>query len=552
MRKFTPFALLLLLMAACSRSNRLPAQSPFPPFFTNKEVFAAAIRACRAEPLPQKINGVTVPHHLLAADLIAGAFARLRGKGYRRIIIVSPDHFSRSASPFAVTRRNFETVLGKLNIDKAAVCRLLGNPLVTESALFSQEHGIRALLPFIAHYFPKARIVPIAIHHKSLQAEWDSLAQTLAPLLTPDTLLVQSTDFSHYLAPEEARQRDQETLRVLSGGDPQQVLTLTEPANLDSRACQYLQLLLQRQVFGAGPTVMANRNSQEYAAEPLKKTTSYIVQFYSSEPLAVEDGTSYFFGGDTFCGRGVAKRLASPERQETLRRQVLAKTRGRALIVNLEGVLTDHCPESPGPYTLCMAEALALPLLKNLNVRAVSLANNHRHDLGEDAYQDMTRRLAGQDIACLENRRVLDLGAFYLAGFTDLDNQSEEKIAQLTRQDLECLAHLKKDKPVFAFLHWGREFDDQAGPREEALAHLLEEKGVEVIIGCHSHRASLLEGTRKSCRIFSLGNFLFDQDGPQSSGALLEATFFPQGTYFLKIQPLENLFRPIETTQAGN
>jgi poly-gamma-glutamate synthesis protein (capsule biosynthesis protein) len=266
----------------------------------------------------------------------------------------------------------------------------------------------------------------------------------------------------------------------------------------------------------------------------------------------VEDGTSYFFGGDTFCGRGVAKRLASPDHQETLRRQVLAKTRGRALIVNLEGVLTGRCPESSGPYTLCMAESLALPLLKNLNVRAVSLANNHSHDLGEDAYRDMTRRLAGQDIACLENGRVLDLGSFYLAGFTDVDNQSEGKIAQLTKQDLECLALLKKGKPLFAFVHWGREFGDQAGPREEALAAVLEEMGAKVIIGCHSHRAGSLEGTKKSCRIFSLGNFLFDQEGPQSSGVLLETTFFPQGTYFLKVHPLDNLLRSTGTTPAGN
>jgi AmmeMemoRadiSam system protein B len=552
MRKFTPVALLLLLIAACSGPDRPSARTAFPPFFTDRQVFVDAIRTCRAQPLPQKINGVTVPHHLLAADLIAGAFSRLQGKGYRRIIIVSPDHFSRSASPFAVTRRDFDTVLGKLVTDKAAVCQLLVNPLVTESSLFSQEHGVRALLPFITHYFPRALIVPIAIHLTSHPADWDSLAQTLTPLLTPDTLLVQSTDFSHFLTQEEARQRDQETLRVLSGGDPQQVLTLTEPSHLDSRACQYLQLLLQRQVFGAGPTVIADRNSQEYATEPLKKTTSYIVQFYSAEPLAVAGAKSYFFGGDSFCGRGVPKRLASPERRETIRRQVLAITGGQPLIVNLEGVLTDTCPESPGPYTLCMPGALALPLLKNLNVRAVSLANNHSHDLGEDAYRDMIRHLAGHNIACLENRQVLDLGAFYLVGFTDVDNQSEGKIAQLTRADLEGLARLKKDKPLFALVHWGREFADQAGPREEALAALLKEMGVEVIIGCHSHQASSLTGTRKSCRIFSLGNFLFDQDSPRTSEVLLEATFFPQGTYFLKIHPINNLYQSLGSRRAGN
>jgi AmmeMemoRadiSam system protein B len=544
MRKTAFLAILLLVAAACSGPEQPPGGQAFPPLFPDREVFLGAISACIEQPWPQKISGVTVPHHLLAADLMAQAFSRLKGRHYQRIVILSPDHFSRSESPFAVTRRNFETALGRLTTDQAAVSHLISNPLVAESGLFSQEHGVQALLPFIAHYFPKALIVPLALHRRSGPADWDSLAQTLAPLLSADTLVVQSTDFSHYLSHQEARLRDQETLRVLSGGAPREVLTLSEPAHLDSRGCQYLQLRLQREVYGAGPTVAANRNSQEYTAEPLKKTTSYIVQFYSAEPLVREGASSYFFGGDTFGGRGVAPRLASPERRENIVRQVLGITLGKPLIVNLEGVLRERCPEAPGPYTLCMEGGRTFPLLQGLKVRAVSLANNHIHDLGEASYQDMTQLLGTRGIACLENRRVLDLGAFYLAGFTDIDNQSEGKTARLTREDLDSLTHLKKDKPLFAFLHWGREFADQAGPREEALANLLEEMGVEVIIGCHSHRASPLSGTRKSCRVFSLGNFLFDQNRQPVSGSLLEAVFFPQGTYFLKLHPLPNLTSP--------
>ncbi len=543
MRRIVCIALSLMLIAACSGPDQYPGKGAFPPLYPDGGLFLAAIHHCRARPLPQKITGVTVPHHLLAADLLAGAFARVGGKNYRRIIILSPDHFSRSRSPFAVTRRDFETALGRLTTDRKAVGQLFNNSLVSESSLFSHEHGVQALLPFIAHYFPGALIVPIAIRHSSRPADWEALAQTLAPLLGPDTLLVQSTDFSHYLPHQEARRRDQETLRVLSGGDPSQVLSLTDPDHLDSKGCQYLQLLLQRQVFAAGPTVIANRNSQEYTSEPVAKTTSYVVQLYSAEPLPVEGAQSYFFGGDTFCGRQVAKRLAAPASREALRRQVLGITRGKPLILNLEGVLKEKCPESPGPYTLCMEAALALPLLKGLHVRAVSLANNHSLDLGEDSYRDMRRRLHEQDLACLENRGVLDLGAFYLAGFTDVDNQSAAKIARLTRQDLKGLARLQRDKPLFAMIHWGGEFAAQASPREQALVTLLEEQGVEVVIGCHSHRVSQLEGTRRSCRVFSLGNFLFDQDNPRASGMLLEAVFFPQGTYFLKVHPLKNLYR---------
>ncbi len=542
MRPLAVIFLILCLAASCSGPDRPPGKGAFPPLFPDPGPFLAAIAHCRVQPLPRKINGITVPHHLLAADLMAVGFARVQGHHYRRVVILSPDHFSRSRSPFAVTRRDFETALGRLATDRAAVARVLANPLVTESSLFSHEHGVQALLPFVAHFFPQARILPIAIRHRSSQADWEALAKTLAPLLDGSTLLVQSTDFSHYLPQSKARARDQETLRVLSGGDPRAVLTLSEPAHLDSRGCQYLQLKLQRQVFGAGPTVIANRNSQEYTAEPVKKTTSYIVQLYSPEPLPVAGARSYFFGGDFFCGRWVARKLAVPAYRAALERQVLHLTGGRPLILNLEGVLQERCPDAPGPYTLCMESPLTLPLLKEMKVRAVSLANNHSHDLGEDAYREMPRSLEAQGIRCLENRGVLDLGAFYLTGFTDVDNQGEERTARLTQEDLEGLARIKKDKPLFALIHWGREYAAQAGPREQALAALLEDRGVEVVIGSHSHRAGSLEVSKKSCRVFSLGNFLFDQDNARVSGMLLEAVFFPQGTYFLKVHPLKNLY----------
>ena len=545
MRQTVLVTLILLLIAACSKTDLPPGEEAFQPLYRDRAVFVSAMAGGRGGPVPQKISGLTVPHHLLAADLIALAFAKVQGRKYRRIVILSPDHYSRSKSPFAVTRRDFETVLGGVATDREAVNLVLKNPLVRESSLFSQEHGVQALLPFIAHYCPGARVVPIAIRRTSHQADWDALAETLAPLLTPETLLVQSTDFSHYLPQPEARRRDQETLRVLSSGDPGQVLTLSEPAHLDSKACQYLQLRLQREVYGAGPTVAANRNSQEYTTETLAKTTSYIVQLYSSERLKAEGVQAYFFGGDTFFGRGVARTLTSPERREVLMRQVQAVTGGNPLIVNLEGVITGTCPESMGPYTLCMPADLALPLLKGLNVRAVSVANNHSLDLGEEAYRDMTRRLGDGGIACLENRQVLDLGAFYLAGFTDVTNQGEEKLARLTREDLAGLAHLKRDKPMLVFLHWGQEFAHQPGPREQALAGLLEEMGAAVIIGCHSHRAGALTGTLKSCRVSSLGNFLFDQDRGDASGTLLEADFFPQGTYFLKVHTMQNFWAAI-------
>ena len=543
MRHLATFCLLMgSLLCGCGQDVAGPAGA-FPPFYPEAQPFLSAIRQTKSAPLTHRITGLTVPHHLLAADLIASACALASAQVYRRIIILSPDHFSRSRTPFAVSIRNFQTVMGEVEIDADSVARLRENPLVSASNLFSHEHGVRALLPFVAHYFPRARIVAVAIHRDSQPAQWDSLAETLAPLLTPDTLLVQSTDFSHYLPWHQARQFDQETLRVLSAGDPGGVASLTQPQHLDSRGAQYLQLRLQKQVHQARVAVVASRNSQEYTAQPLNSTTSYLVQVYSPENLPISGVQRFFFAGDTFFGRYLAGKLARRPWRESLVNRVRQLTGGAPLIVNLEGVMMAECPADPGPLELCMDARLTLDILKDLNVVAVSLANNHSHDFGDLSFRTMQHLLQDAGIIGLENRTVKDLGPFRLAALTDLDNRQEPFRALLGDADLPRFDGLKPDKPRFVFLHWGEEFRAAPGPREQALAARLAGRGVELIIGSHPHRAGALTGDRKQCLAFSLGNFLFDQRRPGVSGALLEVMFYPQGTYFLRLHPLGNLYR---------
>jgi predicted class III extradiol MEMO1 family dioxygenase len=62
-------------------------------------------------------TGITTPHHLLAADLIARAFWTTAGNSYERIVILSPDHFRKSHHVLATTRRSFETVFGFVPTD---------------------------------------------------------------------------------------------------------------------------------------------------------------------------------------------------------------------------------------------------------------------------------------------------------------------------------------------------------------------------------------------------------------------------------------------------
>jgi poly-gamma-glutamate capsule biosynthesis protein CapA/YwtB (metallophosphatase superfamily) len=136
----------------------------------------------------------------------------------------------------------------------------------------------------------------------------------------------------------------------------------------------------------------------------------------------------------------------------------------------------------------------------------------------------------------------MDLGRFRLAAFTDVDNRQQPKAPQLREKDLEGLNRVNPDKPLFALVHWGQEFANAPTPREQLVATRLADKGVELIIGSHSHRASPLTGSKNFCQVFSLGNFIFDQRRAGVSGALLEVIFFPQGSYFLRLHTIGNLY----------
>jgi len=401
-----PFRLTPLWLAT---ATALAAAQPYPLIFDTPQIYRKNIAAVEAStrPLPQRITGITVPHHLLAADLIATTIYQASGRQPKRILILSPDHFHRGTTAGSTTTRSFLTTMGPVAVDEPSARELAGKPPFSESDLFSHEHGVQALLPFIARWFPGVPVLPVALDVRSRPADWQRLADALRPFVTADTLVIQSTDFSHYLAQPAAATKDQETLRMLATGDPARVAQLGQPDHLDSKAAQWIQLTLQREVFKvAAPVVADNRNAIRYGGRPNEpRTTSYITQFYSPDfiPASLLPGDAWFFGGDTQFGRHLAELFADPERTAHLRAKILDVTHSRPLIVNLEGVMLDNEPATyQNPMRIGMKSATALAELKHLGVTAVSVANNHALDYGAAARATMIRKLIENGIMALE------------------------------------------------------------------------------------------------------------------------------------------------------
>src|SRR4051794_25155441 len=73
-RWLPPVALVLASAAACEAASE-EALAPFRSMYADADIFLTSLRGARNPSIaPQKVSGLTVPHHLLAADLIAQAF----------------------------------------------------------------------------------------------------------------------------------------------------------------------------------------------------------------------------------------------------------------------------------------------------------------------------------------------------------------------------------------------------------------------------------------------------------------------------------------------
>ncbi|MFN7003181.1 MAG: AmmeMemoRadiSam system protein B [Roseinatronobacter sp.] len=490
------------------------------------------------------LSAIVVPHHLEVPDLIAKGIALAQADPPERIVLLFPDHFDQTGRGFATTARDFETVYGTVPNDQTATQHLISEGL-PESCLFAADHGIGALLPFIAHYLPGVPILPIALSIHSRKPDWDRLARQLAPLITPATLIVQSTDFSHYLPHHEARLRDQQVLNILAAGDEDALLRLHQPDHVDSLAALYLTHRLAQ----GSPLVLANRNQQEVTPYRLAETTSYMVIAYTSaqEPMARPfiNEQVLVIGGDLFLGRQLPQILSDELAEARVLEAALAATGGIPLMVNLEGVVLEEVPTNLQHLTLVMPEDVVSHWLARLNVVAVGLANNHAADLGETglaATRDMLDRAGISHVAHGEAR---DVAGLVVVGLRDISNREPPFTDLIARKDLDALIQADGTRPVVAFFHWGREGMEGPSDREWWLAAEAKRRGASVIIGAHPHKASgrpqVLDGG-DAILFWSLGNFLFDQTGPEVSGALVELRIFPQGTIFARQLALPNLF----------
>ncbi len=161
---------------------------------------------------PSKAVGYVVPHagYRYSGPIAARAYARLRAQAatVRRIVLVGPSHFVRLMGCAVPTTEVWRTPLGEVAVDVAA-CRALvdAGAAAFDDAPHAREHSLEVQLPFLQVTVPDVVVVPVAVGITGP----GTVATLLSALEAPGTVVLCSTDLSHYHDQATAQRLDRRT-----------------------------------------------------------------------------------------------------------------------------------------------------------------------------------------------------------------------------------------------------------------------------------------------------------------------------------------------------
>jgi AmmeMemoRadiSam system protein B len=224
-----------------------------------------------------------LPHagYVYSGPVAASGYARiaaLRGT-IERVVVVGPAHRVFVRGIAASSASAWATPLGDLPVDRASVDRALELPgVVTHDAAHASEHSVEVHLPFLREVLGEVPIAPFVVG----AASPEEVARLLEAIHRNDkTLLVISSDLSHYLAYPVARNLDAETAQAVERLDPD---AIGEDQACGRRGIQGLLLLAKKR--GLVPSTIDLRSSGDTAG-PRDEVVGYGTFAFALPPAGV-------------------------------------------------------------------------------------------------------------------------------------------------------------------------------------------------------------------------------------------------------------------------
>ena len=171
-----------------------------------------------ARPVERRPKALIAPHagYVYSGAVAAEAFRKATASSTRRVVLIGPAHYAGFRGVAISSAQAFATPLGSVPVDRQAHALPTRFPFVSwNDAAHAPEHALEVELPFLQVALGEFTLVPLLVG--------DATAADVGALLDhlwggPETLIVVSSDLSHFHDYETARRLDAATALGIERG----------------------------------------------------------------------------------------------------------------------------------------------------------------------------------------------------------------------------------------------------------------------------------------------------------------------------------------------
>jgi hypothetical protein len=193
----------------------------------NSTELSTEVEACLANAEARECapKAIIAPHagYAYSGSIAGSAFAAVRSIAARisRVVLLGPSHRVAFTGLAVSGADAFETPLGRIPLDHEAINALREMEQVTTlDDAHSMEHSLEVELPFLQIVLGEFKLVPLVVG----DATYGEVSEVIDALWGGDeTLIVISSDLSHYLDYRHARAIDEQTRQAIEALRPEDI-----------------------------------------------------------------------------------------------------------------------------------------------------------------------------------------------------------------------------------------------------------------------------------------------------------------------------------------
>jgi MEMO1 family protein len=217
------------------------------------------LHAAHVESVPRP-RALIAPHAglMYSGPVAAFSYQAARDTPYSTLVLVGPSHYVPFRGVSVWASGAWETPFGPVNVNESlatAIASAAPSNITERADAHSREHSLELQLPFVAHLWPGAQIVPLVMGQQTRETSFalgDALAAAVARNTPDEVLLVASSDLSHYEDARTALTMDAVVTQHVEAFDPEGLMTALERE--------------PRHACGGGPMVAVLRAARQLGA----------------------------------------------------------------------------------------------------------------------------------------------------------------------------------------------------------------------------------------------------------------------------------------------